>query len=70
MRSVDVRVLCQKGFDEEKEALVHEKELKALVRISNERELRELSRYLKHFCSFFTPIFSFWYFFHKRTINL
>ena len=51
-----VCVFCQKGFDEEQEVRVHEKVLKALIRISDERELQELSRYLKYFYSFVNTI--------------
>ena len=54
-----VSVLCQKGFDEEKKIQVHEKVLKAMIRISDERELQELSRYLKYFYSFVITIFFF-----------
>ena len=54
-----VCVLCQKGFDEEKKIQVHEKVLKAMIRISDERELQELSRYLKYFYSFVITIFFF-----------
>ena len=52
-----VCVFCQKGFDEDQEVQVHEKVLKALIRISDERELQELSRYLKYFYSFVNTIF-------------
>ena len=51
-----VCVFCQKGFDEEQEVQVHKKLLKALIRISDERELQELSRYLKYFYSFVNTI--------------
>ena len=53
-----VCVLCQ-GFDEEQEVHVHGKWLKTLIRISEEREIQELSRYLQHFCSFVITIFLF-----------
>ena len=39
MRSMGVCVLCQKGFDKEKEVQVHEKGLKTLTGISDEHEL-------------------------------
>ena len=42
---MDVCVLCKNGFDDEKEVKVHEKGLKTLIRISDERGLHELSRY-------------------------
>ena len=54
-----VCVLCEKAFDEEKKIQVHEKGLKAMIRISDERELQELSRYLKYFYSFVITIFFF-----------
>ena len=57
-----VCVLSQKGFDKEKEVQVHEKGLKILIRISDERELQELSRYLKYFCSFVITTFFFYVF--------
>ena len=56
---MDVCVSCQKGFDEEKEVEAYGKELKTLTRLSNESELRKLSRYLKYFCSFVIIIFLF-----------
>ena len=37
MRSMVVYVLCQKGFDEDRENLVHEKRLSTLIKISDER---------------------------------
>ena len=57
MKSVGVCVLCQKGFHEEQEVQVHKEGLKTLLRISDERELKELSRYLKYFCSFILIFF-------------
>lgn len=56
---MDVCVSCQKDFDEEKEVEAYGKELKTLIRLSNERELRKLPRYLKYFCSFVIIIFLF-----------
>ena len=64
-----VCVLCQ-SFDEEQEVHVHGKWLKRLIRISEEREIQELSRYLQHFCSFVIAIFSSWHLFDKTSINL
>ena len=41
---MDVCVLCQKGFDMEKESSSWKK-LKTLIRITDKRELQELSRF-------------------------
>ena len=56
---MDICVLCQKGFDKEKEVQFHEKKLKILIRISDKRELQELSRFFKYFSSFVITIFFF-----------
>lgn len=42
---MEVCVLCEEGFDDEPAVQVHEKGLKKLVQISNERQLHELCRY-------------------------
>ena len=65
MRSMGVRVLCQKGFDKEKDVQVHEKGLKTLIRISDERELQELSRYLSRYLYCFHYSFLFVIYFIK-----
>ena len=64
---MDDCVLFQKGFDEEKEVQVHEKGLKTLIKISNEREQQELSRYLN--VVLLTLFFSSLYVFHRSSIN-
>ena len=65
-----VCVLCQKGFDEEKEIQVYKKGLKTLISISDGHELEELCRYLNMFVVLLSLFLSSRYFFHRSSINL